>query len=230
MPPRPLHLTPDHVARATRPVEKPVQPREGWRELTADEIAAEAARLMDARPPGLLKVFAYGSLLWKPVVQPVARSPARAPGWHRSFCILIEGFRATPEAPGLMMALAPGGTCTGFVLDIAEADALPALTALVGREMPYDRLLGNARFIHIVGPEGPSRALTFYANPRDRRLRGLSPQDAAHRIARACGYAGSCAEYLRETVTHLEENGIRDRNMWRLQRLVAAEVDRLFPG
>jgi cation transport protein ChaC len=35
---------------------------------------------------------------------------------------------------------------------------------------------------------------------------------------------GSCAEYLYLTVKHLEERGIRDRNLWQLQKLVACEI------
>ena len=35
---------------------------------------------------------------------------------------------------------------------------------------------------------------------------------------------GSCAEYLHNTVSHLEERGIRDRNLWKLQQLVAAKI------
>jgi cation transport protein ChaC len=35
---------------------------------------------------------------------------------------------------------------------------------------------------------------------------------------------GSCAEYLYLTVKHLEERGIRDRNLWQLQKLVAREI------
>ena len=46
----------------------------------------------------------------------------------------------------------------------------------------------------------------------------------ARRLALACGHAGSCAEYLYNTVEHLEAAGIRDRNLWRLQRLVAEEI------
>jgi cation transport protein ChaC len=38
------------------------------------------------------------------------------------------------------------------------------------------------------------------------------------------------AEYLRNTVTSLLENGINDRNLWRLQELVAAEIDRIHPA
>jgi len=43
-------------------------------------------------------------------------------------------------------------------------------------------------------------------------------------LARACGHVGSGAEYLYNTVSHLEEFGIRDRNLWRLQQLVADEI------
>jgi cation transport regulator ChaC len=39
-----------------------------------------------------------------------------------------------------------------------------------------------------------------------------------------CGHVGSCAEYLLETVSHLEELGIRDRRLWRLQAMVAARL------
>jgi len=40
-------------------------------------------------------------------------------------------------------------------------------------------------------------------------------------IATGCGHRGSCAEYLLNTVLKLAEYGIYDRNLWRLQALVA---------
>jgi hypothetical protein len=46
----------------------------------------------------------------------------------------------------------------------------------------------------------------------------------AHILARACGHIGSCAEYLYNTVSHLEAHGIHDRNLWQLQEMVAAEI------
>ena len=46
----------------------------------------------------------------------------------------------------------------------------------------------------------------------------------AHILARACGHIGSGAAYLYQTVSKLEEFGIRDRNLWRLQELVADEI------
>ncbi|KAA1177061.1 hypothetical protein FP026_26245 [Rhizobium tropici] len=43
-------------------------------------------------------------------------------------------------------------------------------------------------------------------------------------LARACRARGSCAEYLYLTVKHLEAWGIRDLNLWKLQKLVAGEL------
>jgi cation transport protein ChaC len=52
----------------------------------------------------------------------------------------------------------------------------------------------------------------------------LSLEQAASVLARACGHWGSGAEYLMNTVQQLESLRIHDRNLWRLQRLVAAEI------
>ena len=41
------------------------------------------------------------------------------------------------------------------------------------------------------------------------------------------GHWGSGAEYLMNTVHHLEDYGIHDRALWHLQRLVASEIDRM---
>ena len=43
-------------------------------------------------------------------------------------------------------------------------------------------------------------------------------------LTKACGHWGSGAEYLHNTVAHLDEHGIRDRNLWRLQALVAERI------
>ena len=48
-------------------------------------------------------------------------------------------------------------------------------------------------------------------------------------IARACGWRGSNAEYLRNTVLSLAVHRIHDARLWQLQRFVAAEIDRIFP-
>jgi cation transport protein ChaC len=44
-------------------------------------------------------------------------------------------------------------------------------------------------------------------------------------LAQACGHWGSGAKYLCNTVTHLEEHGIHDRGLWKLQWLVAGKIN-----
>jgi cation transport protein ChaC len=49
-------------------------------------------------------------------------------------------------------------------------------------------------------------------------------------LATAVGFRGSMAEYLFATVAKLEELGIHDRNLWRLQALVADRIDAAHPA
>ncbi len=226
-----MRLTPEMVARCFRPVPEPDSHPEGRVRLGEAEIDALAAQIAAGRGAGPIWVFAYGSLIWKPVFAPAEQQRALARGWHRSFCIELSSWRGTPETPGLMMALAPGGGCRGLAYRLDAATERADLAELVRREMPYGELVGNARWIGIETAQGAQRALTFYASPTGIPTSPrLPPEVVARRLARACGHAGSCAEYLYNTVAHLEAEGIRDRNLWRLQRLVAEEIGRWPTG
>ena len=77
------------------------------------------------------------------------------------------------------------------------------------------------------GTGGPICALAFYCTSADPDVLSLGLDEQAAWIARAVGHVGSCAEYLHNTVTHLEALGIRDSYLWALQAKVAAEIDRL---
>ncbi len=226
---RELHLTEEHVSRVFRDVPEGDDALHwGWTRLDEAAISAKAREILAQRPEGPLQVFAYGSLLWKPEFRPVASRPGRAIGWHRAFCIELTSWRGTPEAPGLMMALMPGGDCTALLQEIAEPEVLPALEALVRREVPFAEVAESYAWIEVEAAEGPVRALTFYAPPKGQDLRrDLSLEQTAAIIARACGHAGSSTEYLHRTVTALAAQGIHDPNLWRLQQLVAAEIDAL---
>jgi cation transport protein ChaC len=84
------------------------------------------------------------------------------------------------------------------------------------------------RWIGVETDEGPVRALVFWAGPKGERVVAKqSLLNVAQILARACGHMGSCAEYLYLTVQHLEMRGIRDRNLWRLQEMVASEIKRI---
>jgi hypothetical protein len=53
------------------------------------------------------------------------------------------------------------------------------------------------------------------------------PMDVAAQTAHACGPRSSTAEHVCGTVWPLKWHGLPCRNLWRLQRLMAEEVDPL---
>ena len=74
----------------------------------------------------------------------------------------------------------------------------------------------------------PLGALAFVMNRQSRFYVGkLTAEEVADVLARACGHWGSGAEYLCNTVAHLEEHRIHDRGLWRLQELVAARINQM---
>ena len=214
------------MARATRPVEEFSFPS-SFARAKDEDYADLIEKLMAERPEGPLHIFAYGSLIWKPTFEPVARRRAVARGWHRQFCLLARGHRGTPEAPGLMMALMSGGRCVGLALEVATGTERQVLDDLARREFPFVETMVYRRWLRLDTADGPLGSLVFWAGPTGPGIRRSLPLPvAAAQMARACGPRGSTAEYLHNTVQSLEEHGIRDRNLWTLQRLVADEIDR----
>lgn len=218
----PLHLTDDHlafVAAVDGPMHDP-----GWQILDEADLDRLADRLTrgHARP---LSLFAYGSLIWNPGIAVQSMRRATAIGWHRRFSISLEHFRGSPEQPGLMLALARGGSCEGVLLDIAEGAETEALRAVLKRELVAHELAENARWIEVETGGLRQEALTFYAEPVGTTLVDLPIEAQAKRLARAAGAGGSGAEYLLRTAQGLDALGIHDAYIWRLQQLVAEEID-----
>lgn len=224
---RKMSLTPELVALCFREEENRGYP-EGWVLLTEAEQDAITHRLLDQAGSDPIWIFAYGSLIWKPEFETVESRRATAIGWHRSFCLELTSWRGTPEVPGLMMALDRGGRCDGVALRLSEERREAELIKTVRREIIFQSEFDMVRWVPLQTDAGRIRALVFWAGPRPGE--GISLKlplpEVARTLARACGYAGSCAEYLYNTVEHLEGLGIRDRNLWHLQRLVAEEIRR----
>ena len=129
------------------------------------------------------------------------------------------------------MRLARGGSCDGVIYRLPEADRRDQIRRVGKREIRFHHALSMARWIPVHTAEGRERALVFWAGPSGERVTEKLPlEEVAWILARACGSVGSCAEYLYNTVAHLEEFGIRDRNLWRLQELVADEIESLHGG
>ena len=49
-------------------------------------------------------------------------------------------------------------------------------------------------------------------------------------IASAVGRVGTMAEYVLNTVQHLESLGLCDDRLWRMQEMVAERIERANPG
>ncbi len=226
-PSRPLALTEAHVARVHRHVPDPGLPEyEGMRVLSDDDKLA-AARLLLAENEGRpFWVFAFGSLIWKPGFDHVEHRHVIAHGWRRRYCMEVDCWRGTPENPGLMLALVTGGSCHGLAYRLPPDDPEGRMLRLLHREVAYHEDLALARWLTVRDANGEAiRALTFYAAPmHSPYFTDLPIEEKVRRLARAVGHLGSCAEYLRNTVLHLEEAGIRDSYLWTLQRLVAEEI------
>ncbi|NBE07795.1 gamma-glutamylcyclotransferase [Paragemmobacter ruber] len=226
---RALHLTEELVARVERQEAEHPGAR-GLPYIEEEAFGRHAQRLLAEAGEGPVWTFAYGSLIWKPAFEAAEAVPCTLHGWRRSFCIHLESWRGTPQEPGLMLALARGGSCRGMAYRLPDGARAAAMEALLRREIGYEVDLASVRWLTVRGETergktGPFRALVFYAAPLDGAIHvDLPLAEQARRIARAAGHVGSCAAYLRNTVQHLEELGIRDRYLWALQRLVAEEI------
>lgn len=220
----PLALTSDLVALVER-IEPDPGPEPGRHDPTDAEFAQMAAKVLEGAPEGDLWLFAYGSLIWNPGHDFVEHSRAIALGWHRSFCLTLTRWRGTREVPALMMALDRGGSCTGIAYRLPPGDRLKQIEMLLRRETDGIPATNVARWITVSTDRGPVRALAFVASRTGPAYVGPQPHAvAAQVIARAAGHWGAAATYLQKTVEKLDEHGIRDRNLWILQKLVADEL------
>jgi glutathione-specific gamma-glutamylcyclotransferase len=203
------------------------QARPDMRLSTDAERAASLASILAGRPEhgDGLWVFAYGSLIWNPAIHVARQRLAHAVGWHRAFCLSVTLGRGTPEHPGLMLGLRPGGTCPGVVLRIAEADVALELDLLWRREMVADGYI--PRWVDVEDEQGASlgKAIAFTINPDNPSCEGNLDEDTiAGRLATARGRLGSGAEYLFRTRDGLGAMGIHDPYLDRLAAKVRARL------
>jgi len=224
-----MDLTEDLVARVER-IEPDPGPMPGVPQFNDADYRTAMADLVAQYRPERLHVFAYGSLIWKPEFEIESQIRAIAHGWHRAFCLKLTRWRGTREQPGLMMALDRGGCCNGVLYRLPAGDLAAQIERLLRREMSSKPPANMARWFDVETDSGTQRALAFTANPKGSNYCGkLTLEDVARILARAAGHWGSGASYLYQTVAHLDAFGIRDRNLWRLQQIVAAEIRALGP-
>lgn len=231
------HAPPAQTARLANGITREVLESDGLRQamrrldpqlrLNDDRVMrASIARTLATAPPQAAAMagvwlFGYGSLLWNPCVPVAQWLRARVHGYHRGFRIRLRHGRGTPEAPGLMLGLDPGGSCQGMGLRIDAADLEYELLMVWRREM----LTGvyRPRWVWLHTEAGRLPAITFVTETHNPSYCGrLSEPEVVRLLATGRGVLGSCVEYLDNTVAQLDSHGIRDRYLRRLQAQVAA--------
>lgn len=222
---RQMLLTQDLVAKVHRVVPDP-GPMSGVEYLDDAGYAAIVDQLLAQLPAGQpVWFFGYGSLLWRPACESTEQRSATVHGWHRTFALRLTRWRGTPDLPGLMLAIDRGGSCRGVAYRVPDGQERTALDKLLRREMSTRPSANVPRWVTARTAAGPLTALAFTMGKAFSAYeRGLPEEEVVHRLAWACGHFGSCADYLMQTVAHLEELGIHDRYLWRLQALVAQRI------
>lgn len=174
-------------------------------------IDSSLAAVINARPDmGAVWVFAYGSLMWNPLLEFDRREAATLHGWHRSFCMRSVAGRGSLVRPGRMLALEPGGTTQGVALRLAGPRRDEELRVVWTREM----VSGSYRptWAPVILADGTSTyAIAFVADPtRPLFEKDASVETTAPIIAAASGSFGSNADYVFQLEAALLTGGLRD--------------------
>ena len=202
------------MTRSPQPTDSRIAP-----ELIVRDPKAALQRLREQWPgSGERWVFGYASLIWRPEFEAAEHRSARVHGWHRSLRMRSRVNRGTPEQPGLVFAMLPGGACRGVVYRLRAETAEAELDRLWAREQPTG--VYDARLLPCHTPQGPVVALAFTLSRRSEScLPRLGDAEVLHILRHAHGRYGSTMAYLAETAAALREHGVRDREIERLMAL-----------
>ena len=158
-------------------------------------------------------VFGYGSLMWRPGFPFVEREPAVLHGRRRAFCIYSVHHRGVPEAPGLVLGLAPGGSVRGAAFRISPDDWPGVHAYLLEREQPTETYIESWSEVRLADRRRV-KALVFISDMNHPQWAGRMDLDSQARlIAGSEGLSGRNIDYLRDLVMHLREEQVTDKAM-----------------
>ena len=226
---RRMRLTEAHVALLPPRIEDPGPMwLDGEAQRSNSYYAATTAALIDALPPDShMWLFAFGSLIWNKRFTFDAECSGVVRGWHRDFCLGPDTrFRGSPENPGYILSLDRGGQCKGMVYRLPRQRLADNIESLLRTEPPFP-----PRWLTVVTPHGVVRGFSFTHPGKNIGYVGhLADEVVADALARAVGMVGSMAEYVYLTARHLEQLGLCDDRMWRMQEMIAERIEQAFPG
>ena len=168
------------------------------------------------------RIFAYGSLIWRPDFPFQERTVGYIEGAARRFWQASHDHRGTPQSPGRVATLTrlTGVCCWGVTYTLMPEHTEQVYSRLDVREKGgYDR-----RTVMFHPREGTPYCVTVYIAEASNSLfvKDEPPEKTASVIANATGPSGSNREYLERLVMSLRKLGISDDYLEQLYTLVAS--------
>lgn len=178
--------------------------------LTDEQLACSIAEVLAERPEGSLWIFAYGSLIWNPLLTFDVRRTGTLRGWRRSFCVRSISVRGSEEWPGRVLGLERGGQVRGVVFRLRDNQLDTELRMLWSREMASG--VYHPVWTRIALDDGQEiAAITFVANVNHSHFEPDTCVSTVSGIAaKATGAFGSNAEYIHSLGRALADQGLND--------------------
>lgn len=169
-------------------------------------------------------VFGYGSLIWNPGFAHVSAQQGLLRGAHRSLSIISHHHRGTLEQPGLVFGLTRGGSCRGMVFEVTDADWPAVRRYLQEREQVTLVYRDVMRPVRLADGRSVS-ALAFLVDEQHEQFAGqLGLDQQLAMVRQGVGLSGRNVDYVLNTARHLQELGIRDRQLMALAELLARDA------
>lgn len=169
-------------------------------------------------------VFGYGSLIWNPGFAHVSAQQGLLRGAHRSLSIVSHHHRGTVEQPGLVFGLTRGGSCRGMVFEVADDNWAQVRDYLQEREQVTSVYRDVMRPVHL-GDGRMVSALAFLVDERHEQFAGhLTTEQQLAMVRAGVGLSGRNIDYVMNTVRHLGELGIRDRQLMAFADLLSQDA------
>lgn len=175
------------------------------------QIAQSFAETWARRPAGAVWLFAYGSLMWNPLLHFDGERAATLAGWHRSFCLRSISGRGSPDRPGRVLSLQPGGEVQGVVLRFDdEGAAARELRLLWDREMSSGAYRPQWMTVTLADATRVE-AVAFLSNPdHGQHEADECVATVARQVSVARGKFGPNIDYVHALARALHERGLRD--------------------
>lgn len=159
--------------------------------------------------------------MWNPGFEYLECRPAVLQGYHRVFAMFSTRYRGTAQKPGLVLSLAPGGTCRGVVFRMETAHRDEIWEQLDRREWegrahrrvwaPVRLEDGNSPCLCPVQTYVPVSSFSNY-------IPGIPLRRQAELIVSGRGERGPSLEYLLSLVGELNRHQMREPEIEKLHR------------